>query len=87
MIMRRAFVISETLKNAKEYFNGQTVLQGTYNGKPAVLVSAGYDSDVKIYEVRSATTFVRGNNKYLGEFIAEKFIDMSEAYGKVLVCK
>ena len=83
----KAFVITETLKNAKKYFEGQTVLQGMYNGRPAVLVSAGYDDDVDCYDVCSATTFVRGHNKYLGVFIAKQFVDMSEAHGKVLVCK
>ena len=82
----KAFVITETLKNAKEYFEGQTVLQGTYSAKPAVLVSAGYDN-INCISVYSATTFVRGNNKYLGTFVAEKFVNMSEAHGKVLVCK
>lgn len=82
----KAFIITETLKNAKTYFEGQTVLQGMYNGRPAVLVSAGYD-DADCYDIYSATTFVRGDNKYLGVFIAKQFVDMSEAHGKVLVCK
>lgn len=82
----KAFVITETLKDAKKYFEGQTVLQGMYNDRPAVLVSAGYD-DADCYDVYSAKTFVRGKNKYLGVFIAKQFVNISEAHGKVLVCK
>ena len=38
----KVYVITETMKNAKEYFKGQMVLQGLYNDKPAVYISACY---------------------------------------------
>lgn len=77
------YVINCSMKDAKEYFKGQQVLQGTYNGKNAVYVSAGYELDVDLYEMHSASS----SRKYLGSFIPKALVDMEDAKGKVLVAK
>ena len=79
----KSYVIGCSMKNAKEYFEGQQVLQGTYNGKNAVYVSAGYDLDVDLYEMYSASP----GNRYLGSFIPTSLVDMNDAKGKVLIAK
>lgn len=71
------------MKEAKEYFKGQQVLQGIYNSKNAVYVSAGYELDVDLYEVHSA----KPSRRYLGNFIPTALIDMEDAKGRVLVAK
>ena len=83
----RVYVDTTRLSYAKKDFAEQVVLQGIYKGQPAVLVDTSYNSHTNTYYVYSATTFVRGENKYLGVFIGEKFVDMADAQGKVLVVK
>lgn len=79
----KAYVIGCSMKNAKKYFEGEQVLQGTYNGKNAVYVSAGYDLDADLYEMYSANP----GNRYLGRFIPTSLVDMNDAKGKVLIAK
>ena len=83
----RVYVDTTRLSWAKKDFAGQVVLQGIYRGQPAVLVDTSYNRHTNTYDIYSATTFVRGENKYLGVFIGEKFVDMADAQGKVLVVK
>lgn len=83
----RVYVDTTRLGYAKKDFAEQVVLQGIYRGQPAVLVDTSYNRHTNTYYVYSATTFVRGENKYLGVFIGEKFVDMADAQGKVLVVK
>ena len=83
----RVYVDTTRLGYAKKDFAEQIVLQGIYKGQPAVLVDTSYNRHTNTYYVYSATTFVRGENKYLGVFIGEKFVDMADAQGKVLVVK
>lgn len=83
----RVYVDTTRLSWAKKDFAGQVVLQGIYRGQPAVLVNTSYNRHTNTYDVYSATTFVRGENKYLGVFVGEKFVDMADAQGKVLVVK
>lgn len=83
----RVYVDTTRLGYAKKDFAEQIVLQGIYRGQPAVLVDTSYNRHTNTYYVYSATTFVRGENKYLGVFIGEKFVDMADAQGKVLVVK
>ena len=83
----RVYVDTARLGYAKKDFAKQVVLQGIYRGQPAVLVDTSYNRHTNTYYVYSATTFVRGENKYLGVFIGEKFVDMADAQGKVLVVK
>lgn len=83
----RVYVDTTRLGYAKKDFAEQVVLQGIYKGQPAVLVDTSYNRHTNTYYVYSATTFVRGENKYLGVFIGEKFVDMADAQGKVLVVK
>lgn len=83
----RVYVDTTRLGYAKKDFAKQVVLQGIYKGQPAVLVDTSYNRHTNTYDVYSATTFVRGENKYLGVFIGEKFVDMADAQGKVLVVK
>lgn len=83
----RVYVDTTRLGYAKKDFAKQVVLQGIYRGQPAVLVDTSYNRHTNTYYVYSATTFVRGENKYLGVFIGEKFVDMADAQGKVLVVK
>ncbi len=81
----KTYVIRESAKNAKEFFKGRLVLQGIYNDKKAVYVSANYsdnEMDVPI-EVYSASA----GNKYLGIFEATQLVDMEEAVGIVLIAK
>ena len=80
----KAYVVTESMKNAKEYFEGEMVLQGLYNGKPAVYISASYyDEEMEdVVEVYSAKS-----NKYMGDFVATKLVEMCEAKGKVLIAK
>ena len=79
----KSYVIGCSMKNAKEYFKGQQVLQGMYNGKNAVYVSASYDLDVDLYEMYSANSC----NRYLGRFIPASLVNMNDAKGKVLIAK
>lgn len=79
----KAYVAGLSMKDAKEYFKGQQVLQGTYNGKNAVYVSAGYDLGVELYRIHSAS---RGN-RYFGDFIPTSLVDVADAKGKVLIAK
>lgn len=83
--MNKTYVVRETLKNAKEYFEGQMVLQGMYNGKNAVYVSAGYDDNdmESIISVYSA----KPGNRYMGTFEATALVEMCDAKGTVLVAK
>ena len=81
----KVYVITETMKNAKEYFKGQTVLQGLYNDKPAVYISACY-SDKEMEEMIEVYSAKPGN-RYMGDFVALKLVEMSEAKGKVLIAK
>lgn len=83
----RVYVDTTRLSYAKKDFAEQVVLQGIYRGQPAVLVDTSYNRHTNTYYVYSATTFVRGENKYLGVFIGEKFVNMADAQGKVLVVK
>lgn len=83
----RVYVDTTRLSYAKKDFAEQIVLQGIYKGQPAVLVDTSYNRHTNTYDVYSATTFVKGENKYLGVFIGEKFVDMADAQGKVLVVK
>ena len=81
----RAYVITETMKNAKEYFKGYMVLQGLYNGKPAVYISESYSDEemegmIDIYSAKPG-------NRYMGNFVTLKLVEMSEAKGRVLVAK
>ena len=80
----KTYVITESMKNAKEYFKGKMVLQGIYNCKPAVYISASYfDEEMEdVIEVYSAKS-----NKYMGDFVATKLVEMCEAKGKVLIAK
>ena len=81
----KAYVVTESMKNAKEYFEGKMVLQGFYNScKPAVYISANYfDEEMEgIIEVYSAKS-----SKYMGTFEATKLVEMCEAKGKVLIAK
>ena len=80
----KAYVITESMKNAKEYFEGKMVLQGIYNCKPAVYISADYfDEEMEgVTEMYSAKS-----NKYMGNFVATKLVEMCEAKGKVLIAK
>lgn len=80
----KTYVVTESMKNAKEYFEGKMVLQGLYNGKPAVYISASYyDKEMEdVIEVYSAKS-----NKYMGDFEAIKLVEMCEAKGKVLIAK
>ena len=80
----KAYVITESMKNAKEYFEGKMVLQGIYNCKPAVYISASYfdeemENAIEMYSAKS--------NKYMGKFVATKLVEMCEAKGKVLIAK
>lgn len=80
----KAYVVTESMKNAKEYFKGKMVLQGFYNCKPAVYISADYfdvekEGVIEIYSAKS--------NKYMGDFVATKLVEMCEAKGKVLIAK
>ena len=80
----KAYVITESMKNAKEYFEGKMVLQGLYNGKQAVYISAGYfdeemENAIEMYSAKS--------NKYMGNFVATKLVEMCEAKVKVLIAK
>ena len=77
----RAYVATESMKNAKEYFKGEMVLQGIYNGKPAVYISASYpdENDIEMYSAKS--------NKYMGKFVTTTLVEMCEAKGKVLIAK
>lgn len=79
----KSYVIGCAMKKAKEYFEGEQVLQGTYNGKNAVYVSSSYDLDVEVYEMHSTKMYQR----YLGEFIPTGLVDMKDAKGKVLIAK
>lgn len=79
----KAYVIGCSMKNAKEYFKGQQVLQGMYNGKNTVYISASYDLNVDLYEIHSANP----GNRYLGSFIPVSLVDMEDAKGKVLIAK
>ena len=81
----RTYVITESMKNAKEYFKGEKVLQGLFNGKPAVYISAGYSNEEmkEMIDVFSA----KPGNRYMGNFVALKLVEMSEAKGKVLIAK
>lgn len=80
----KAYVVTESMKNAKEYFEGEMVLQGLYNGKPAVYISASYsDKEMEnVIEMYSAKS-----NKYMGDFVVTKLVEMCEAKGKVLIAK
>lgn len=80
----KSYVITESMKNAKEYFKGKMVLQGFYNCKPAVYISANYSDEQMedVIEVYSAKS-----NKYMGDFVATKLVEMCEAKGKVLIAK
>lgn len=80
----KAYVVTESMKNAKEYFKDEMVLQGIYNGKPAVYISAGYSDEEmeNVIEMYSAKS-----NKYIGDFVATKLVEMCEAKGKVLIAK
>ena len=54
----KAYVVTESMKNAKEYFEGEMVLQGLYNGKPAVYISASYsdkemENVIEMYSAKS----------------------------------
>lgn len=80
----KSYVITESMKNAKEYFKGKMVLQGFYNCKPAVYISANYFDEemedmIEIYSAKS--------NRYMGKFVATKLVEMCEAKGKVLIAK
>lgn len=80
----KAYVVTESMKNAKEYFEGEMVLQGLYNDKPAVYISASYSDEemenaIEMYSAKS--------NKYMGKFVATKLVEMCEAKGKVLIAK
>lgn len=80
----KAYVVTESMKNAKEYFEGKMVLQGLYNDKPAVYISASYsdkemENAIEMYSAKS--------NKYMGNFVATKLVEMCEAKGKVLIAK
>lgn len=81
----KTYVITETMKNAKEYFKGKMVLQGLYNDKPAVYISAEYSNEEmeEMIDVFSA----KPGNRYMGNFVALKLVQMSEAKGKVLIAK
>ncbi len=84
-MMNKTYVIRETMKNAKNYFEGQMVLQGFYNGKAAVYVSAGYseqDMEQQIM-VHSAAP----GNRFLGIFEATQLVEMCDAKGIVLIAK
>lgn len=83
MTRQKSYVSGCTMKNAKEYFEGQQVLQGTYNDKSAVYVAASYDLDIEVYEMHSASS----SRRYLGEFIPTALVDIEDAKGKVLVAK
>ena len=80
----KTYVVTESMKNAKEYFKGKMVLQGCYNCKPAVYISEDYFDEEKegVIEVYSAKS-----NKYMGDFVATKLVEMCEAKGKVLIAK
>ena len=81
----KAYVITESMKNAKEYFEGKMVLQGLYNScKPAVYISASYSDEEmeNVIEMYSAKS-----HKYMGDFVATKLVEMCEAKGKVLIAK
>jgi hypothetical protein len=81
------YVDTTRLSWAKKDFAGQVVLQGIYKGQPAVLVDTSYNRHTNTYDVYSNTICVRGENKYLGIFRGEKFVDIADAQGKVLVVK
>lgn len=65
-------------------FKGKMVLQGLYNDKPAVYISASYFAEEmeNVIEMYSAKS-----NKYMGNFVATKLVEMCEAKGKVLIAK
>lgn len=79
----KAYVSGCSMKDAKNYFEGQNVLQGMLNGKKAVYVSAGYDINVAVYEMFSAAA----SNRYIGKFIPSELIKMEEAVGRVMVAQ
>ena len=80
----KAYVVTESMKNAKEYFEGEIVLQGLYNCKPAVYISASY-SDKEMENV--IEMYLAISNKYMCDFVATKLVEMCEAKGKFLIVK
>lgn len=82
--MADTYVTRGSMKDARIWFEGREVLQGTYNGKAAVYISFGYNN----YELEGNPLNVHTQSGRLtGEFIGKYLVDIKDAKGTVLIAK
>lgn len=78
----KIYIVKESMKNAREYFQGQIVIAGLYNHKPAVFVTCGELNLSECVMVYSATS-----GRYLGAFVQSGVVTIEKAKGAVLIAK
>ena len=84
--MTKSYVVKESMKNAKQFFEGEKVLKGKFNGKQAIYVSSGYfDEELNGEEIFMYSA--KSTNCFIGAFVGEELIDIKEAKGIVLIAK